>query len=225
MSIKSLAEDDRPREKFLLKGKASVSDSELLAIIMGSGNREESAVELARRILKSVENNWHRLSQLSIKDLMKFKGVGEAKAISIATALEIGNRKSQQEVLERQQISSSKDIFEILQPHLSDLPTEEFWAVFLNHQNKILYKTCLFRGGIASSVADVRVIFKTALEHFSTRIVIAHNHPAGSLKPSQQDIAITNKIKDAGKLLEIELLDHIIIAQNKFYSFKEEGIL
>lgn len=225
MSIKSLAEDDRPREKFLLKGKAAVSDSELLAIIMGNGNREESAVELARRILKSVENNWHRLSQLSIKDLMKFKGVGEAKAISIATALEIGNRKSQQEVLERQQISSSKDIFEILKPHLSDLPTEEFWAVFLNHQNKILYKTCLFRGGIASSVADVRVIFKTALEHFSTRIVIAHNHPAGSLKPSQQDITITNKIKDAGKLLEIELLDHIIIAQNKFYSFKEEGIL
>ena len=225
MSIKSLAEDDRPREKFLLKGKASVSDSELLAIIMGSGNREESAVELARRILNSVENNWHILSQLSIKDLMKFKGVGEAKAISIATALEIGNRKSQQEVLERQQISSSKDVFEVLQPHLSDLSTEEFWAVFLNHQNKILYKTCLFRGGIASSVADVRVIFKTALEHFSTRIIVAHNHPAGSLKPSQEDINITNKIKEAGNLLEIELLDHIIIAQNKFYSFKEEGIL
>lgn len=225
MSIKSLAEDDRPREKFLLKGKASVSDSELLAIIMGSGNREESAVELARRILNSVENNWHRLSQLSIKDLMKFKGVGEAKAISIATALEIGNRKSQQEVLERHQISSSKDVFEVLQPHLSDLSTEEFWAVFLNHQNKILYKTCLFRGGIASSVADVRVIFKTALEHFSTRIIVAHNHPAGSLKPSSEDINITKKIDEAGKLLEIELLDHIIIAQNKFYSFKEEGIL
>ncbi|PZU83461.1 MAG: hypothetical protein DI529_12685 [Chryseobacterium sp.] len=225
MSIKSLAEDDRPREKFLLKGKGAVSDSELLAIIMGSGNREESAVELARRILNSVENNWHRLSQLSIKDLMKFKGVGEAKAISIATALEIGNRKSQQEVLERQQISSSKDIFEILQPHLSDLSTEEFWAVFLNHQNKILYKTCLFRGGIASSVADVRVIFKIALEHFSTRIIVAHNHPAGSLKPSREDINITQKIKEAGKLLEIELLDHIIISQNKFYSFKEEGIL
>ncbi len=225
MNLKSLAEDDRPREKFLLKGKASVSDSELLAIIMGSGNREESAVELARRILNSVENNWHRLSQLSIKDLMKFKGVGEVKAISIATALEIGNRKSQQEVLERQQISSSKDIFEVLQPHLSDLSTEEFWAVFLNHQNKILYKTCLFRGGIASSVADVRVIFKTALEHFSTRIIVAHNHPAGSLKPSREDINITQKIKEAGKLLEVELLDHIIIAQNKFYSFKEEGLL
>lgn len=225
MSIKSLAEDDRPREKFLLKGKSAVSDSELLAIIMGSGNREESAVELARKILNSVENNWHRLSQLSIKDLMKFKGVGEAKAISIATALEIGNRKSQQEVLEREQITDSKDVFEILQPHLSDLATEEFWTIFLNHQNKIIYKTCLFRGGIAGSVADIRVIFKMALEHFSTRIIVAHNHPAGSLRPSPEDINITNRIKDAGRLLEIELLDHIIVAQNKFYSFKEEGIL
>ena len=225
MNLKSLAEDDRPREKFLLKGKSAVSDSELLAIIMGSGNREESAVELARRILNSVENNWHRLSLLSIKDLTKFKGVGEAKAISIATALEIGNRRSQQEVLERQQISSSKDAFEILQPHLSDLQTEEFWAIFLNHQNKILYKTCLFRGGIASSVADVRVVFKTALEHFSTQIIVAHNHPAGSLKPSKEDINITQKIKDAGKLLDIDLLDHLILTQNNYYSFKDEGIL
>ncbi|WDF45505.1 DNA repair protein RadC [Chryseobacterium sp. KACC 21268] len=225
MNLKSLAEDDRPREKFLLKGKSAVSDSELLAIIMGSGNREESAVELARRILNSVENNWHRLSQLSIKDLTKFKGVGEAKAISIATALEIGNRKSQQEVLERQQISSSKDAFEILQSHLSDLQTEEFWAIFLNHQNKILYKSCLFRGGIASSVADVRVVFKTALEHFSTQIIVAHNHPAGSLKPSKEDINITQKIKDAGKLLDIDLLDHLILTQNNYYSFKDEGIL
>jgi DNA repair protein RadC len=225
LNLKSLAEDDRPREKFLLKGKSAVSDSELLAIIMGSGNREESAVELARRILNSVENNWHRLSHLSIKDLTKFKGVGEAKAISIATALEIGNRKSQQEVLERQQISSSKDAFEILQPHLSDLQTEEFWAIFLNHQNKILYKTCLFRGGIASSVADVRVIFKTALEHFSTQIIVAHNHPAGSRKPSKEDISITQKIKEAGKLLDIELLDHLILTQNNFFSFKDEGLL
>lgn len=225
MNLKSLAEDDRPREKFLLKGKSAVSDSELLAIIMGSGNRDESAVELARRILNSVENNWHRLSQLSLQDLMKFKGVGEAKAISIATALEIGNRRSQQEVIERQQITSSKDAFDILQPHLSDLSTEEFWVIFLNHQNKILYKTCLFRGGIASSVADVRVVFKTALEHFSTQIIVAHNHPAGSLKPSKEDINITQKIKEAGKLLDIDLLDHLILTQNNYYSFKDEGIL
>ncbi|WP_028122645.1 RadC family protein [Epilithonimonas tenax] len=225
MNLKSLAEDDRPREKFLLKGKSAVSDSELLAIIMGSGNRDESAVELARRILNSVENNWHRLSQLSLQDLMKYKGIGEAKAISIVTALEIGNRRSQQEVIERQQIGSSKDAFDILQPHLSDLPTEEFWAIFLNHQNKILYKTCLFRGGIASSVADVRVIFKTALEHFSTQIIVAHNHPAGSLKPSKEDIGITQKVKEGGQLLDIELLDHLILTQNKYYSFKDEGIL
>ncbi|MCG2793209.1 MAG: DNA repair protein RadC [Weeksellaceae bacterium] len=225
MSIKSLAEDDRPREKFLLKGKSAVSDSELLAIIMGSGNKEESAVELARRILNSVENNWHRLSQLSIKDLTKFKGVGEAKAISIATALEIGTRRSQQEVLERSQITSSKDSYEILETHLSHLSTEEFWVIFLNHQNKVLYKACLFRGGIDSSAVDVRVIFKTALEHFSTRIVVAHNHPAGSLKPSQQDLNLTQKIKEAGHLLNIDLLDHLIFTQNGYYSFKDEGIL
>lgn len=225
MSIKSLAEDDRPREKFLLKGKSALSDSELLAIIMGSGNREESAVELARKVLASVENNWFRLSQLSVQELMRFKGIGEAKAISIATALEIGNRKSQQSVLERQQISASKDVFDILNPHLADLPTEEFWVIYLNHQNKILYKTCLFRGGISSSVVDVRVIFKTALEYFSTQIIVAHNHPAGSLKPSRQDIEITKKIKDAGQLLNIELLDHLIITQNNYYSFKDEGLL
>lgn len=225
MNLKSLAEDDRPREKFLLKGKSAVSDSELLAIIMGSGNREESAVELSRRILSSVENNWHRLAQLSVKDLMKFKGIGEAKAISIATALEIGNRKSGQEILERQKIESTQDAFCFFQPHLSALSTEEFWTVFLNHQNKILYKACLFRGGISSSVADVRIIFKTALEHFSTRIIVAHNHPAGSLKPSQQDINITEKIKEAGKLLDIELLDHLIIGESGFYSFRDLGLL
>ncbi|RRQ45517.1 RadC family protein [Chryseobacterium sp. SC28] len=225
MSIKSLAEDDRPREKFLLKGKSAVSDSELLAIIMGSGNKEESAVELARRILNSVENNWHRLSQLSIKDLTKFKGVGEAKAISIATALEIGTRRSQQEVLERSQITSSKDSYEILETHLSHLSTEEFWVIFLNHQNKVLYKACLFRGGIDSSAVDVRVIFKTALEHFSTRIVVAHNHPAGSLKPSQQDLNLTQKIREAGNLLNIDLLDHLILTQNGYYSFIDEGLL
>lgn len=225
MSIKSLAEDDRPREKFLLKGKSAVSDSELLAIIMGSGNKEESAVELARRILNSVENNWHRLSGLSLKDLMKFKGVGEAKAISIATALEIGTRRSRQEVLERSQITSSKDSYEILETHLSHLSTEEFWVIFLNHQNKVLYKACLFRGGIDSSAVDVRVIFKTALEHFSTRIVVAHNHPAGSLKPSQQDLNLTQKIREAGNLLNIDLLDHLILTQNGYYSFIDEGLL
>ncbi|UOE39433.1 RadC family protein [Chryseobacterium oryzae] len=225
MSIKFLAEDDRPREKFLLKGKNSLSDSELLAIIMGSGSREESAVELARTILNSVNNNWHQLSLLTIKDLMKFKGVGEVKAISIATALEIGRRRSAQEIPEKPQISCSKEAYDILKIHLSDLRTEEFWAVFLNQSNKVIHFSQLTQGGISQSIVDVRILFKTALEHFSTGLIIAHNHPSGNKKPSAEDISITKKIKDAGNLMNIQLLDHLIITQNSYLSFADEGLL
>ena len=225
MSIKFLAEDDRPREKFLLKGKNALSDAELLAIIMGSGNREDSAVELGRKILGSVENNWHNLSLLSLSDLMKFKGVGEAKAISIAAALEIGHRRAAQEVPEKIQIRESKDIYKVLQPYLSDLQTEEFWAVFLNQNNRIVGKARLSAGGINQSVVDVRILFKTALEHLSTAIAIAHNHPSGNLKPSQEDLRITKQIADAGKILNIQLLDHLIISQNAYFSFADENLL
>ena len=225
MSIKFLAEDDRPREKFLLKGKNALSDAELLAIIMGSGNREDSAVELGRKILGSVENNWHNLSLLSLSDLMKFKGVGEAKAISIAAALEIGHRRAAQEVPEKIQIRESKDIYKVLQPYLSDLQTEEFWAVFLNQNNRIVGKARLSAGGINQSVVDVRILFKTALEHLSTAIAIAHNHPSGNLKPSQEDLRITKQIADAGKILNIQLLDLLIISQNAYFSFADENIL
>ena len=225
MSIKFLAEDDRPREKFLLKGKNALSDAELLAIIMGSGNREDSAVELGRKILNSVASNWHNLSLLSLSDLMKFKGVGEAKAISIAAALEIGHRRAAQEVPEKIQIRESKDIYKVLQPYLSDLQTEEFWAVFLNQNNRIVGKARLSAGGINQSVVDVRILFKTALEHLSTAIAIAHNHPSGNLKPSQEDLRITKQIADAGKILNIQLLDHLIISQNAYLSFADENIL
>ncbi|MGX9985943.1 RadC family protein [Soonwooa purpurea] len=225
MSIKFLAEDDRPREKFLLKGRNTLSDSELLAIIMGSGNREESAVELARRILESVSNNWHQLSLLSIQDLMKFKGIGEAKAISIATALEIGNRKALQEVPEKIQIGSSKDAYKVLKVFLSELRHEEFWVLFLNQSNKIVHKTCLSQGGIAQAVVDVRILFRMALDHFATGIIVAHNHPSGSLKPSAEDIRITKDIKEAGKLLKIELLDHLIVSQQSYFSFADENML
>ena len=225
MSIKFLAEDDRPREKFLLKGKNALSDAELLAIIMGSGNREDSAVELGRKILNSVANNWHNLSLLSLSDLMKFKGVGEAKAISIAAALEIGHRRAAQEVPEKIQIRESKDIYKVLQPYLSDLQTEEFWAVFLNQNNRIVGKARLSAGGINQSVVDVRILFKTALEHLSTAIAIAHNHPSGNLKPSQEDLRITKQIADAGKILNIQLLDHLIISQNAYFSFADENLL
>lgn len=225
MSIKFLAEDDRPREKFLLKGKNALSDSELLAIIMGSGSRDETAVELARKILASVSNNWHQLSLLTVKDLMKFKGVGEAKAISIASALEIGRRRAAQEIPEKPQISSSKDAYEVLKLHLTDLRTEEFWAIFLNQSNKIIHISQLTQGGISQSIVDIRIIFKTALDHFSTGIIIAHNHPSGNLKPSSEDINITKNIKEAGKLMNIQLLDHLIITQNTYLSFADERLL
>lgn len=225
MSIKFLAEDDRPREKFLLKGKNSLSDSELLAIIMGSGSRDETAVELARKILASVNNNWHQLSLLTIKDLMKFKGVGEVKAISIATALEIGKRRAAQEIPEKPQISSSRNAYDLLKLHLADLRTEEFWALFLNQNNKVIHIAQLTQGGINQSIVDIRILFKTALEHFSTGIIISHNHPSGSLKPSSEDNAITKKVKEAGDLMSIQLLDHLIITQNSYLSFADEGLL
>lgn len=225
MSIKFLAEDDRPREKFLLKGRSVLSDSELLAIIMGSGNRSESAVELARRILESVSNNWHQLSLLSVQDLMKFKGIGEAKAISIATALEIGKRKSMQEVPEKTQITCSQDIYKLLQPFLSELPTEEFWAVFLNQSNKVIHKTGISCGGIAQAVVDIRVLYKFALEQYATSIIVAHNHPSGNLKPSPEDLKLTKDIKAAGELLKIPLLDHLIISQKSYFSFADENLL
>ncbi|MBP7173678.1 MAG: DNA repair protein RadC [Cloacibacterium sp.] len=225
MSIKFLAEDDRPREKFLLKGKNSLSDSELLAIIMGSGNREETAVELARKILVSVGNNWNRLSLLSVQDLMKFKGVGEAKAISIASALEIGRRRVSQELPEKITITKSKDAYQILQPFLSDQSVEEFWVIFLNQNNKVLYKTCLTKGGINQTIVDTRVLFKIALEHLATGIIVAHNHPSGSLKPSAEDVEITQNILKAGEILQIQLLDHLIITQDAYFSFADSGML
>lgn len=225
MSIKFLAKDDRPREKFLLKGKNSLSDSELLAIVMGSGNKEESALELARRILASVDHNWNQLSLLSIKELMKFKGVGKVKALSIATALEIGRRRTGQDIPEKIVISNSNDAYKILESQLSYLRTEEFWGVFLNQSNKVILISQLTHGGISQSIVDIRILFKTALDHFATGIIIAHNHPSGSLKPSREDISVTQRIKEAGKLMNIQLLDHLIITQNSYLSFSDEGLI
>jgi DNA repair protein RadC len=225
VSIKFLSEDDRPREKFLLKGKSALSDSELLAIILGSGNTQESAVDLSRRILKSVDNNWQKLSLLSIKDLMKFKGIGEAKAISVAAALEIGRRKASQEIPEKISIKSSAEAFAVFFPHLSDLRTEEFWVIFLNQKNQIIYKSQISKGGITGTIVDVRVLFKMALEHYATSIIVAHNHPTGNLKPSDADLKITRNIKNAGEILDIKLTDHLIIGENAFFSFQDEGLL
>lgn len=225
MSIKFLAEDDRPREKFLSKGKNALSDSELLAIIMRSGSRQETAMELARKILNSVGNSWHQLSLLSVKDLMKFKGVGEVKAIAIATALEIGRRRAAQEIPEKAVITGSSDGYQILRKYLSDLRTEEFWAIFLNQSNRVLHFSQLTQGGINQSIVDIRILFKTALDHYATALIIAHNHPSGNLKPSKEDLEITRKIKEAGNMLNIRLLDHLIITQNSYVSLSDDGLL
>ncbi|UZT98235.1 DNA repair protein RadC [Chryseobacterium fluminis] len=225
MSIKYLAEDDRPREKLLLKGINSLSDSELLAIIMGSGNKDDTAVELAQKILASVDHNWHQLNLLSVKDLMKFKGIGEVKAITIVTALEIGKRRAAQEILKKTVIANSEDAYLILKNQLSGLHTEEFWAVYLNQSNKIVHIAKLTEGGINQSIVDVRILFRLALDYYSTGIIIAHNHPSGSLKPSREDVGITQKIKEAGSFFSIQLLDHLIITQNSYFSFSDEGLL
>lgn len=224
-SIKNWAEDDRPREKLSLKGERALSDSELLAIIMGSGSREESAVELAKRILNSVDNNWNNLSRLSIKDLCKFKGIGEAKAISIITALEIGRRKAIQELPEKPKITRSRDIFLVMQSIIGDLNVEEFWVLFLNQGNFVVKKELIGRGGISYVAVDVRIIMKIALEEYATGIILAHNHPSGNLNPSRDDYRLTEKIKTAARTLDIELLDHLILNQKSYFSFADEGKL
>jgi len=216
---------DKPREKLLAKSKEALSDAELLAIILGSGNREKSAVELAKEILNKSSKNINALAKLSVKDLMNFKGIGEAKAISIIAALELGRRKVESIVLENKKISSSKDVFEYLLPVLDDKPYEEFWIVLLSQSNKILSRELISSGGLTGASADPRKIFKIALDKLAASIILAHNHPSGNLQASESDIAITQKISNAGKLLDIKVLDHLIIGDSKYYSFADDGKL
>lgn len=224
-SIKSWALDDRPREKLLLKGILSLSDAELIAILLGSGNREETAVDLAKRILNSVDNNIQKLARLSIEELMKFKGVGEAKAISIVTALELGKRRQFENKIVHPKITSSKDVFEQMQPLIGDLSHEEFWVLFLNNSNKILAKQQLSKGGFTATLVDIRLLFKRALELQAVAIIVCHNHPSDKLQPSDSDIQLTKKIQSAGVNLDIKLLDHLIITEKAYFSFTDEGIL
>ena len=223
-SIKNWAEDDKPREKLMLKGKTALSDAELVAILIGSGSRDESAVSLSKRILASIDNNLNALGKLSLKHLMEFKGIGEAKAISIIAALELGRRRRAEESVELHKITSSKAVFEIMQPIIGELPHEEFWVLYLNNSNKVIYKSQLSKGGITGTVVDVRLIFKTALEHNATSVILSHNHPSGKLQASDADKEITKKLKLAGEQLDIKVLDHIIITENGYLSFQDEGI-
>jgi len=223
LSIKEWAIDDRPREKMIKKGIDAVSNAELIAILFGTGTRNESAVELARKLLDLAGNNINELAKFSIKDLKQIKGIGEAKAIAVLTALELGKRRKIEKVIERKKITSSKDVFEIFSSILGDLPYEEFWILLLNRSNSIIDKIKISQGGISGTVTDVRIILKQALERMASGVILIHNHPSGNLKPSDSDTSITQKLKDAGKLMDIAMLDHVIISDSGYYSFADAG--
>lgn len=224
LTIREWAEDDRPREKLLRKGSSSLSDAELLAILIGSGNKEESAVELSRRIMRECQENINELAQLTVNQLCKkFKGIGEAKAVTIIAALELGKRRKTHEILERRKITSSVDLFQLFEPQLVDLVYEEFWVGLLTGANKVIEVKRLTQGGARQTVVDVPMLLKMALEKSAQAIVVAHNHPSGQNFPSREDELVTNSIKAGCKAIGISFIDHIIIARGAYYSFADEG--
>ncbi len=226
LSIKNWAVEDRPREKLLSKGITSLSNAELIAILIGSGNRDESAVDLSKRILHDASNNLNELGKTTIENLQKnYRGIGEAKAISIVAALELGKRRKLSEIQEKRQIKSSHDVFELMHPILSDLPHEEFWIIFLNRANKVISSRKISQGGLSGTVIDTRIIMKSALEQLASSIILCHNHPSGNKLPSQQDKSITTKLKEAGKIMDIPVLDHLIVTDGGYFSFADEGEL
>lgn len=225
ISIKQWAVDDRPREKLLSKGIYSLSDAELIAILLGSGSRNESAVELAKKILNTHNNNLNELGKVSIEQLIKNKGVGKAKAVTIMAAMELGRRRKLADVMNRPKVTQSADVYEIFKPMLADLPYEEFWVILLNRSNKIIAKEKISQGGVSGTVTDIRLILKKAIEKLACSLILCHNHPSGNLKPSESDISITKKLSEAGKFMEINVLDHIIVTDQAFYSFADEGYM
>lgn len=222
-NLKAWAEADRPREKLMNQGRNALSDSELLAILIRSGTKKETAVELSRRILNSVSNDLMQLSRLSISDFMKFKGMGEVKAITVMAALELGRRRRSAEAVQLVKVTSSKTVADLFIPLLSDLNHEEFWVLLLNRANNIIGNHQISKGGLSGTVVDSKVIFKLALESSSSSIIMCHNHPSGNHKPSDADLSLTKRIVEAGKVLDISVLDHLIIAGEQYYSFADEG--
>ncbi|MDQ2863473.1 MAG: DNA repair protein RadC [Bacteroidota bacterium] len=224
-SIKNWAIDDRPREKLLAKGRESLSDSELLAILINTGNKNKSAVDLAKEVLLLGKNNLSELGKISLKDLMAIKGIGEAKAVTLAAALELGRRRQESGFLQKAYVRSSNELAEFLKAKLKDYSYEIFGVVFMNKSNKINHFEIISKGGITSTVVDPRVIFKKAFDTEATSIVLCHNHPSGSLKPSRHDEELTHKIKEAGKYLDIKVIDHLIVSEEGYFSFADEGLM
>ena len=225
LNIKSWAAEDRPREKLVLKGKAALSDAELIAILLGTGTASMSAVDVAKNILQAVNNDLNELARLTVKDLTKIKGIGEAKAITIVSALELGRRRKEVTTEDKPKITGSKDVYDLLKSELLDIPHEAFWILLLNRANRVIKKHQISQGGVAGTVADPKIIFKIALEELASGVILAHNHPSGNLNASQADIDLTKKLKESGKLLEIQILDHLIIAGKKYMSFADEGLM
>ncbi len=226
ITIKHLAEEDRPREKLMLKGTSALSDAELIAILIGSGNTQETAVQLSQRILSSVQHNLNELGKLSIKDLTGFKGIGEAKAIAIIAATELGRRRKTSETIQKTKIKSSNDAYQELLAELSDKPYEEFYILLLNRANEVIAKINVSKGGTTGTVVDGKIILKHAIETpRCCGLILAHNHPSGNLNPSEADIKITNNLKTAASLIDLHLLDHIIVGDKAYFSFADEGML
>jgi DNA repair protein RadC len=225
LKITDWAVEDRPREKLLYNGTAALSDAELLGILISSGTRNKSAVDLGRELLAIADNNLNSLGKLSIADLRKLNGIGKARAVTIAAALELGRRRNLAESPDTIQIKCSKDVALIFQPLLSDLSHEEFWILFLNRSNRVIGRMKLSQGGVSGTVTDVRMIMKKAIEYLASGIIVCHNHPSGNLNPSEADSKITQKIKDAGSLMDIQLLDHLIISDKDYYSFADNGLI
>ena len=225
LTIKQWAEDDRPREKLLMKGRHSMTDAELLAIMIGSGTKDETALDLAKRILSTVSDNLGELARKGISDLMKIKGIGPARAILITAAMELGKRRNESEVIVKDKISCSRDVFEVLKCAMGDQPYEEFWILILNKANRVIRKCCISEGGISGTVVDPKKIFKIALDHHASSIILGHNHPSGNVQPSDADQKITRKIRESGLMLDIAVLDHVILGDGNYFSFADEGII
>ena len=225
LTITDWSVEDRPREKLIKKGVSALSDAEILAVLIGVGSTKETAVDLMKRILKDVSNNLNELGRLTIHDLKKYNGIGEAKAIAIAAAMELGKRRKLAEIVNKKQIKSSQDIYERFQPKLMDLPHEEFWVIYLNRSNRIIDEQRISQGGVTGTVTDVKIILKQAIEKLATGMILCHNHPSGNIRPSKADSNITQKLKNASAYLDIQVLDHVIVGQNVYYSYADEGIL